>query len=235
MAGGQEGVVVVVGAGPGISQAVARKFGRENFKVALLGRREASLAELCDKLKELGITAKGYVADAGDFAALKQAMEQLTEELGSPTVLVYNAAGGMTTMALPKDLDPETLVQDFRVSSAGALAAVQQVLPAFRKAGGGTILLTGGILAIEPLWPIMCSLSAGKAAVRNLGFALYKDLLEENIHVATVTVCGRVEPGSGELDPDHIADIYWELHTEKKEQWRREVYVPKDAGGHIKV
>lgn len=82
--------------------------------MALLGRREASLADLCDELKALGITAKGYVADAGDFAALKGAIERLSEELGPPTVLVYNAAGGMTTMALPKDLDPETLVQDFR-------------------------------------------------------------------------------------------------------------------------
>ena len=90
-----------------------------------------------------------------------------------------------------------------------------------RAAGRGTMVLTGGGLAHEPMAGAT-ALSIGKAGLRSLTFCLAQELAPEGIHVATVTVCGRVEPGT-HFDPDRIADEYWKLHTEPAAAWTTEV------------
>ena len=90
-----------------------------------------------------------------------------------------------------------------------------------RTAGHGTILLTGGGLAHEPRAGAT-ALSIGKAALRSLSYCLAEELTPVGIHVATVTVSGRVAPGT-HFDPDRIADEYWRLHTEPPGGWTTEV------------
>jgi NAD(P)-dependent dehydrogenase (short-subunit alcohol dehydrogenase family) len=112
---------------------------------------------------------------------------------------------------------------DLQVSVGGALAAVQAVLPAMRARGRGTLLLTGGGFAFEPM-PPMASLGAGKAALRNLAFSLHADLAPAGIHAGTVTICGTVKPGTA-FDPDRIADSFWALHAQPAGSFEREVMV----------
>ena len=114
------------------------------------------------------------------------------------------------------------------VNLGGAICSVNQVLPAMRCRSHGTILITGGGLALEP-YPDWTALSVGKAALRSYALSLHKALALENIHVAVIAVCGIVEPG-GLFDPDRIAEEYWHLHKETKPDWRRElVYLPEGA------
>jgi NAD(P)-dependent dehydrogenase (short-subunit alcohol dehydrogenase family) len=90
-----------------------------------------------------------------------------------------------------------------------------------RAGGAGTILITGGALALEPHAPY-ASLAIGKAGVRSLALSLAEELEPAGIHVATVTICGYV--GSGEpFMPDTIADAYWKLYVQPREAWEREV------------
>jgi hypothetical protein len=85
--------------------------------------------------------------------------------------------------------------------------------------GGGTIILTGGMP--EPV-PQFVSLSLGKAGIRALATMLDQQLGPDGVHVATVTVCGAVEPG-GPYDPDLIAERYWQIHAQPAGSWEREV------------
>ncbi|MCC7072035.1 MAG: SDR family NAD(P)-dependent oxidoreductase [Deltaproteobacteria bacterium] len=211
-------VIAVIGAGPGIGLAVARRFGREGMKVALLSRRGDEMVRAAAALSEAGITARGFACDAERAHDVTDALLAVVHELGPVDCLVYNAAvpkpGG------PLEVGLEQLVRQFRVDVGGALVAVQRVVPHMKAMRKGTILFTGGGLALEP-WPQMTALSVGKAGLRSLALCLHKELKPHGIHAATVTVDGLVVPG-GKLDPDAIAGVYWELHRQAPEAFEAE-------------
>jgi NAD(P)-dependent dehydrogenase (short-subunit alcohol dehydrogenase family) len=211
-------ICAVVGVGPGVGFAVAKRFTAGGFDVGLVARRANALETLAAQLGSAGAKAQPFTGDASDPASLKGALATITAQMGSPDVLVYNAAG--VTPAAPSALDTEQMVRDFRVSVVGALVAAQAVIPAMRAAKRGTILFTGGGFAFEPI-PMMASLGIGKAGIRNLTFSLAKELEPDGIHVATVTIGGLVKPGTP-FDPANIAEEFWNLHIQPAGQFQRE-------------
>ena len=217
---------IVIGAGPGVGLAVARRFGREGFRLALVARRSEPLRALVDALRSEGFEAAGYAADAGNFDQLRYTLNEIVDRSGAPSVLVYNAASA--TQALPSVLDAARLQQDLAVNVTGALVAAQQVIAPMRSLGKGTILLTGGGLALQP-YPPLAALAIGKAGIRNLTYSLGGELEPEGIHVATVTIAGYVQPGTP-FDPDRIAEAYWQLHVQPRSEWMREIVYEGDTG-----
>lgn len=212
-------VCAIVGAGPGIGHALAARFGREGFAIALVGRRPEPLARLIETLADHGIEALPFRADAGDAASLVEGMDEVRTALGPPQVLIYNAFAGHP--GLPSTLSPGDLAADLRVNVLGALVAAQAVIPKMRAAGLGTILFTGGGYAFDPAAE-QASLGVGKAALRNLAFSLAKEVGPDGIHVATVTIAGLVRPGTG-FDPLRIAEAFWALHVQARSGWEREI------------
>lgn len=212
-------VIYIVGMGPGVSAAVARRFAGEGYAVGAVARSADKLERQLAMLRAAGVKVAGATADAGDIASLQRALATLQTELGDASVLVYNAAG-MTYRPLAQ-LSAEQFSADVSVSVVGAFAAAQAVLPMMRARRSGTILFTGGGFAFEPM-PIMASLGVGKAAIRNLAFSLFADLKDSGVHAATVTICGMVAPGTA-FDPDRIANAYWQLHTQPIAAFEREV------------
>ncbi|HSC65989.1 MAG TPA: SDR family NAD(P)-dependent oxidoreductase [Caldimonas sp.] len=212
-------VLALVGMGPGVSAAVARRFAREGFTIAAFARRADALAEQVNALKTAGGRAHGFTADAADPSKLSAAIVRAAGELGAFDALVYNAAG--VRYKPLAQLTPDELDADLRVSVSGALAAAHAVLPSMRERGAGTLLFTGGGFAFEPM-PALASLGVGKAALRNLTFALHGDLKDSGIHAATVTICGVVKPGTA-FDPERIAESYWALHAQPVGSFEREL------------
>jgi len=212
-------VCAIVGYGQGIAASAARRFGREGYRLAIMGRREASLEENALRLAEEGLDATAVRADAGDWDSLGRAFARVRDELGEPEVVLYNAFRLRT--AEPMELAPDDMLEDLRVNVVGALATAQIVAPAMAATGRGSILVTGGGFAFEPD-PGMFSLAAGKAGIRNLTRSLYKALAPSGIRVATVTVCGIVKAG-GPYDPDLIAKAFWDLHRQPADsaEWEK--------------
>lgn len=202
-------VCVVIGAGPGIGSAVARRFASEGMKVAVLARRHLEVEKLAAELNAKGHEARGYVCDAERATDIVDALKHIEDQLGPVRCLVYNAA--VVKPGSPLEVGAEQLIRELRVDVVGLLVAAQKVVPMMK--GGGSILVTGGGLALEP-WPQMTSLAIGKAAVRSLALSLHKELAPRGIHAATVTVCGLVEKGT-RFDPDTIAGVFWELHQQQ--------------------
>jgi NAD(P)-dependent dehydrogenase (short-subunit alcohol dehydrogenase family) len=202
---------VVIGFGPGLGAAIARRFAAEGFAVTGLARDLARHAALAAP----GVTLAA--ADAGDPAGLAAALD------GGAEVLVYNAYRASIAMPGPSALSPADLAADFAINVTGALAAVQAVLPGMRAAGRGSLLLTGGGLALNPTnWLPAASLAVGKAGLRSLALTLHAELAPEGIHAATVTVDGPVAPGTP-FDPDRIADSFWQLHRDPPGAFRAEL------------
>ncbi|WP_406853787.1 SDR family NAD(P)-dependent oxidoreductase [Alsobacter sp. KACC 23698] len=199
--------LAIVGYGPGIGAAVARRFAQAGYRVLGLSRRADGPAGAVE-LRQ---------ADASDPSSLSAALSGERVD-----ALVFNAYR-MTPAAGPSDLTPEDLMADMQVNLAGALASVRAVLPGMRTRGTGAILFTGGGLAFDPTgWLAAASLAAGKAALRNFAQALNAELAPQGIHAGTVTVAGMVQPGTP-FDPDHIADAFWDLAQDQPGHFRADI------------
>jgi short-subunit dehydrogenase len=209
----------IIGVGPGIGESVARIFAQHGFSLALIARDQAKLEVLQNQLRQEGFGAQVFAADASDTLSLKAALGQVDGAFGTPDVLVYNVMS-KTAAGAPLGIDPEQAVHDFRGNVLGALTAAQAVAPGMIARGSGTILFTGGGMALKP-FKDYASLAIGKAGIRNLAFSLAQELNPKGIHVATVTVAGTVRPNSS-FAPDTIAKHFWRLHAQEKEAWELE-------------
>jgi NADP-dependent 3-hydroxy acid dehydrogenase YdfG len=211
--------LLVVGAGPGISTATARRLGAQGYAVGLVARREGPLAELAAALREEGVRTEWATAEAGDPASLTAAIDTLSESLGPVDVLLYNVSIGRA--ATVPELAPDDLLADLAAGAVGLQTAVRAVLPGMRTGGAGTVLVTGGGSADRPV-PSMATLGVQKAALRALAEVQARALAPEGIHVATVTVRGLVGEDR-QIHPDRVAALYAELVAETagpREAWR---------------
>jgi short-subunit dehydrogenase len=217
----------IVGAGVGLGASLTRKFAREGYRVAIMGRRPEVLDSILNNNETRHDGCRGFHVDAAQSRSIANAFREIKAWAGATDVLIYNAARLEPSPA--STLTANRMATDMAVNLGGALSAVQQVLPAMRERHRGTILMTGGSLALDPI-PEWAALSASKAALRSFSIALAKEVRADGIHVAIVEICGRIEPG-GFFDPDRIADTYWSLHTEHIDVAQREViYQPGPLG-----
>jgi short-subunit dehydrogenase len=207
---------VIVGMGEGNGMAIARRFAKEGFAIVMIARNEAKLKGYQTTLQQDGVTSDYCLADAGDEAALETAFSGIQNQLGTPQVVIYNAA--VPRMENVLQTQSETLVSDFRANVAGAIACVQAVLPAMQAQQRGTILFTGGGFSMYP-HPDFVSLSIGKAGIRILANTLHAALKDSPIKVGTITICGTVNGDDPKYSSDRIAEEYWKLHTAENEAY----------------
>jgi NAD(P)-dependent dehydrogenase (short-subunit alcohol dehydrogenase family) len=224
-------VAAVLGVGPGLGAAVARRFAGEGFGVALMARREESVAGVREEIEGSGGTALPVSADATDSDSVAAAFELVRGELGDPEVFIYNA--GAFQMGGILDLSPEQFNRCFRANCAGAFYAARQVLPAMVEAGRGSILLTGASAALRGK-ANFSALAVGKFGLRALAQAMAREFGPQGIHVSHVIVDGQINtPRAREmfpdredhtlLSPDAIAETYWLLHSQDPTAWTLEL------------
>src|SRR5690606_25795856 len=127
--------IAIVGAGPGLGQATARRFGREGFSVALISRTQENVDRLATELNEEGLTARGYAADVRDAQALHAALDAAATELGPIEVLQYSPVPARDFMKPVLETTAEDLVGPVEQSVYGPVTAVQNVLPGLRELG----------------------------------------------------------------------------------------------------
>jgi NAD(P)-dependent dehydrogenase (short-subunit alcohol dehydrogenase family) len=213
---------VIIGAGPGIGASVARRFGRAGLQVGLVAR---SLSSLDRARAATGAPALGVTADAAQQTQLTAALDELVGRMGVPQVLIYNA--GLIRSDRPGELTDQQHFAAYAVNVLGAMTSATHLAPPMAAAGGGSILITGGLPEPDPG---ATSLSLGKAGVRALTFLLARQYGPSGIHVATVTVGGAVAPGS-RFDPDRIAEHYWRLHQQPRDAWEQEFVFSGEPAG----
>ncbi|MDF2705351.1 MAG: short-chain dehydrogenase/reductase [Nonomuraea muscovyensis] len=207
---------VIIGAGPGIGQAVARRFAREGLPIALIARGDRTLRAAAEAVRSHEVPVVTAAADSTDQDALGAALDQAVQEHGVPDVVVYNAA--IIQADAPGELSVRGHMEAWAVNVVGALNAAAHLAPAMAARGGGTFLITGGMPEPKPRY---VSLSLGKAGVRTLVALLDEEYGPSGVHVASITVAGPVAPGT-DFDPDDIAEHYWRLHTQPRHRWERE-------------
>jgi NADP-dependent 3-hydroxy acid dehydrogenase YdfG len=211
-------VLAIVGAGPGLGSALAKRFAREGWSVGLVGRRADALDAAKVELEEFGVATHGVVADVVDADAVERAFSSVVEALGVPNVVVYNASVYQAESAL--ELTLEALDTALDVHVVGALNTAQSAVAAMQGADRGVLVFTVNNMAVEPE-ATSTALSIGKGAQLNLALSLDQELAGSNIDIAIVTVAGAIKAGTA-FDPDRIADVYWDLARQDPRRFRRD-------------
>ncbi|MER5525141.1 SDR family NAD(P)-dependent oxidoreductase [Streptomyces sp. NPDC002677] len=206
--------VAIVGAGPGLGAAVARRFGREGYGVALIARDGERLDGIAEELSGLGVDARGFAADVRDPLALAAALERAAEELGTIEILQYSPVPQRDFMRPVLETTYADLLGPVEFSVYGPVAAVQQVLPGMRELGRGTILLVNGGTAVIP-HPDRAGTSIAFAAESAYGHLLHDRLAGEGIHVAQLVIPGAIVTGHARKDPAVLADALWAIHRDR--------------------
>ncbi|MCA0981333.1 SDR family NAD(P)-dependent oxidoreductase [Exiguobacterium aestuarii] len=201
---------VIIGAGPGIGLHTAEQFAKNGYQIALLARNADRLADYESQLVQKGYTAKGFEADTRSEADLQLVMGQIHEMFGSIDTVVYNAMAA--TPGRPTTLTSADVIRDFEVNVLGALMSARFAAPYM---DGGSILLTGGGLALYPSADY-ASLAIGKAALRNLAYSLHEELADSSIYVGTLTIKGFVQEGTY-FAPERIAEALYDMHVQQTE------------------
>jgi short-subunit dehydrogenase len=199
--------LLLVGAGPGLGMAVARRFAAGGYRVTLVARSTDGLRDLADGLADTGAHIDTIAADASNPEDLGSRMTSLYNEQGAPGLIIYNAVMGAPDKLLSSSV--EHLQTAYAVDVISAIVVTQSAAPAMRAAGSGTIIVTGGGFADHPI-PALATVSLGKAALRSAATMLGADLESDGIRVATLTIAGQIVPGTA-FDPEHIAKRYWEV------------------------
>jgi short-subunit dehydrogenase len=209
--------LLLVGAGPGLGEAVTRRFAQGGYRATLVSRGKDGLDSLADRLADTGAGIDTISADASDPDELGARVGALYQGKGAPGLIVYNAVMGAPDQLLSSSV--AHLQAAYAVDVLGAIVVAQVAAPAMRAAGFGTIIVTGGGFADYPI-PTLASVSIGKVALRAAATMLAADLEPDGIRVATLTIAGQIVSGTA-FDPQPIAERYWEV-VYTKGPWQTE-------------
>ena len=207
--------IIIVGAGPNLGAAIARRFGREGLAVGLVARDAGKLEALAGELAGLGITAAYAAADIRDASALSSAIAALADRLGPVEVLEYSPLPAREFMKPILETSVEDVRGPLEFSVLGAVAAVTTVVGPMIERGSGTILFTTGGAAINP-YPARAGVGISFAGEVAYARMLHDELAGRGVHVAHTAIGGAIGPGL-DHEPDDIADVLWRHHTERAE------------------
>lgn len=219
--------ILVTGYGPGISHAVAEKFGRQGFAVAIAARNADKLNDGVKKLQAAGITAIAIPTDASNLDAVRATVKKARAELGPLTAIHWNAAAPIAGDLLTAPA--EALREALDTGVTGLVAALQEALPDLKQAGDGAVLVTdGGFGLFDEGVDRACvefksmGLAIANSAKHKAVRLLNKRLATEGVFCGEVMVQGTVkgtawDQGNATLDPKDIAEQFWKLFTERRE------------------
>ena len=210
-------VILVVGAGPGVSGSVARRFAREGHDVALLGTDEDQLRTLAEEIGALGVAAGHAVADVTDAEETTAAVRRFGDHTGRIDVVHFNPSAYREKD--PLGLTVTELLQDVTLGVGALLTAVQAARPYL--SAGGRVTATGSMAADRPS-KAAASLGVQKAGLRNLVHSLDATLEPDGIRAVSVTVRG-VLGKEGPFTPDRVADAIWDAAHQDEDDWHSEV------------
>ena len=219
-------VAVVVGAGPGLGAALARRFSDGGYRVAVARRQTDDITGLAEE-----IGGKAYACDAADHTSVTALFEGVTSDLGTPTLVSYNAGAYSPGSVL--EITAEEFERCWRIGCLGGFNVGQAAARGMVDAGGGTLLFTGATAALRG-GKGFANLAVGKFGLRALAQSMARELGPRGVHVAHLIIDGQIasdrsgysEAERGEdhvLKPEAIAEAAWFLHSQQRSAWTQEL------------
>jgi len=217
-----EGSVLVAGVGPGLGIALARRFAREGYRVAMLARSRERLATLAAQAPERLIPVP---CDVTDPAHVSAAFEETEGRLGPLACAIFNAGAYRRGSIL--DIAPDDFEHCWRVGAFAGFLIGQAAAQRMVARGSGTILFTGATASLRG-GANFANLASPKFALRAIAQSMARELGPRGIHVAHVIIDGQIGGTTGSDDdtrlaPDAIAEAYFNLHSQHRSAWSQEI------------
>jgi len=228
-------VALVIGAGDSTGGAIARRFAREGFAVCATRRDADKLQPMLEEIRAQGGTAYGFASDARKEEEVVALIEKIESEIGPIEVLVFNIGANV-----PCSILEETARKYFKIWEMACFSGFLNAREVARRMvarGRGTILFTGATAGVRGA-ANFAAFAGAKHALRALAQSMARELGPRNIHVAHIVVDGAIDTEfirtsfperyatkdqDGILNPDHIAENYWFLHTQPHDAWTHEL------------
>lgn len=224
--------IAIFGAGPGLGMAVARRFGREGFRVGLVSRDRSHLDGMAAELAAEGIAAAGFPADLSHPEAALAAADAIEARFGPVDVLEYSPTpGDGSPRALPSQIDAAVVAPLLGKYLYTPAALVQRVLPGMRERGNGALLFALGASARYPM-PRLASGGMIGAALRSYAHALHAELVPQGVYAGTLLIGALIEgtaahrnaaawstdagrPQVAVVTAGELAGRYWDMYTKR--------------------
>lgn len=231
----QSEVALVIGAGDATGGAIAKRFAREGYIACVTRRTADKLQPLVDSIRADGGKAFGYSSDARKEESVAALFEQIEAEHGPVEVLVFNIGANVPSSVLEET--PRKYFKIWEMACFGGFLTAQAAARRMVTRGRGTILFTGATAALRGA-ANFAAFAGAKHALRALAQSMARELGPHNIHVAHVVVDGAIDTAfirdtfperyalkdqDGILNPDHIAENYWYLHSQPRDAWTFEL------------
>ncbi|HPG77162.1 MAG TPA: SDR family oxidoreductase [Piscinibacter sp.] len=226
---------LIVGAGDATGGAIARRFAREGYIACVTRRSADKLERLVQGIRDAGGQAHGFGSDARDEAAVAALVAQIERDIAPIEVVVFNIGANVRFNVV------DTTERVYRkVWEMGALAGFlvgREAARAMLPRGRGTILFTGATASLRG-GAGFAAFAGAKHALRSLAQSLARELGPQGIHVAHVVIDGAIDTQfiaenfpqryalkdrDGILNPEHIAEAYWQLHRQPRSAWTHEM------------
>jgi NAD(P)-dependent dehydrogenase (short-subunit alcohol dehydrogenase family) len=222
-------VALIVGTGPGLGSALARRFAKAGMAVALAARNTKKLDGLLQEIHDLGGVSRAFGCDATDEQSVKELLGLMTQEMGVPNLVVYNVEHFIPGTIL--EIETPAFEECWRAMTLGGFLVGREAARLMVPQGSGTIIYTGATAALRGRADYI-NLAVGKFGIRALAQSMARDLGPQGIHVAHVILDGGIlSPRSGEtaqerktsMFPEHIAETYYQLHIQHRSVWTQEM------------
>jgi NAD(P)-dependent dehydrogenase (short-subunit alcohol dehydrogenase family) len=215
---------LIVGAGTGLSAALARRFAKAGMRVGLAARDTEKLTALAAEIQ-----ARTFRCDATIPAGVDRLFEAVDRDLGAPDVVVYNPALRVRGTLL--DLEPADVARALSVGAFGGFLVAQQAARRMLPKHHGAILFTGASASLKG-FAQSAPFAMGKFALRGLAQSLARELAPQGIHVAHIIIDGAIRPPDcpqpktrpdSMLEPDAIAETYLSILEQPRSAWTFEI------------
>lgn len=228
-------VALVVGAGEATGSAIARRFAREGYVACVTRRTAEKLAPLVAQIEAAGGRARAFASDARREEDVVRLVETIEREVGPIEVCVFNVGGNVRFPI--RELTTRVYTKVWEMGALAGFLVGREAAKVMAPRGRGTILFTGATASLRG-GKGFAAFAGAKHALRALAQSMARELGPEGIHVAHVVVDGAIDTAfirdgfperyalkakDGILDPEAIAEAYWQLHRQPRSAWTHEM------------
>jgi NAD(P)-dependent dehydrogenase (short-subunit alcohol dehydrogenase family) len=233
--GKPEKSVLVVGAGDATGGAIARRFAREGYAVCVSRRTVDKLQPLVERIRAEGGVAHGFGSDARDEAAVIELFATIERDIAPLEVVVFNI--GANVRFPITEMTERVYRKVWEMAALSGFLVGREAARAMLPRGRGTVLFTGATASLRG-GSGFAAFAGAKHALRALAQSMARELGPQGIHVAHVVIDGAIDTAfiaenfperyamkaqDGILDPEAIAESYWQLHRQHRSAWTHEL------------
>ncbi|MDO9127302.1 MAG: SDR family oxidoreductase [Parvibaculum sp.] len=232
---GERKAAIVIGAGDATGGAIARRFAKGGYVACVTRRSEEKLIPLLDQIRSEGGEARGFGSDARKEEEVVELFATVEREVGPVEVMVFNIGANVNFPIL--EMTERVYRKVWEMGAYSGFLTGREAARVMVPRGKGTIIFTGATASLRG-GAGFSAFAGAKFALRALAQSMARELGPKGIHVAHPIIDGAIDTAfirdnfparytlkdeDGILNPDHIAEMYWQLHMQPRDAWTHEL------------